>query len=99
MCRTFESKLRTRHGPLPLFGPKEGMKSKTYQEVQVAMLTLARSLRSASYWSRDGYYTDDKEAAVNEAKREVLDEIANSIDQAFDIDSTDYRNGKKEWER
>ncbi len=73
--------------------------TQAYQAVQVAMLTLARSLRSASYWARDGYYTDDKEAAVNEAKRTIYDEIADGIDNAFDVDSRDFRNGKKDGER
>lgn len=53
-----------------------------------AMMTLAKQLRSAAYWCRDGYYTSHEEALVNGAKREVLEEIAQAIDNAFEIDST-----------
>ncbi len=65
-------------------------------DAQKAMRTLGRMLRSASYWCDDGYYTSEMDSAVNRAKRETLDEIAGSIDAAFDVDSTMYPKDMRE---
>lgn len=58
------------------------------EEVKEAMLKLAKQLRSAAYWCNDGYYSTPAESAANSAKRDVYEEIAGCIDNAFDVDST-----------
>lgn len=52
------------------------------------MMKLAKSLRSAAHWCRDGYYSTPAESAVSYAKKEIYEEIASSIDNAFNVDST-----------
>jgi hypothetical protein len=64
-------------------------------EVKQAMLALAKKLRSAAYWCDDGYYSTLAESASNSAKRDVYEEIASSIDRAFDIDFTLTREEAK----
>ncbi len=56
-------------------------------EIQEAMLKFARQMRSAATWCRDGYYTTPEEGLVNSAKRDVYEEVAQAIDNAFDVDS------------
>lgn len=56
--------------------------------VRDAMCELAKTLRSAAYWARDGYYTTEAEGTANAARREIYAEIADGIDRTFDVDSS-----------
>jgi hypothetical protein len=63
----------------------------TTEQILQALEQFARKMRSASHWCNDGYYTTEAEGQANAAKREVYDEIASSLDQAFDFDTSDWK--------
>lgn len=74
------------------------MKDPVFVAVQEAMQKLAKQLRSSAYWCHDDYYDDDARRGANEAKRTVLEEVASSIDTAFDVDSTlTSEDTKRKW--
>jgi len=53
-----------------------------------AMRVLARKLRAKSEWDyQSGWYTTHAESAANSAKREILGDIADLLDETFDFDS------------
>lgn len=51
-------------------------------EVRKLLTELAKKLRSRADWEcRDGYYATESEQAVNQAKRETLEGIAQDIEE------------------
>lgn len=49
---------------------------------------LARKLRAKSEWEyQAGWYSTEAEQAANSAKREILADIAELLDETFDFDS------------
>jgi|HubBroStandDraft_6_1064221.scaffolds.fasta_scaffold414930_2 hypothetical protein len=66
-------------------------------DIETKLLKFAKMLRSAAYWCNDGYYASESESAANSAKRDVYEEIASSLDAAFEFDSTMTPSQLKDW--
>ena len=61
------------------------------QDVAERIAVVARKLRAKAHWAEDGYYTTETESAKNSAVREVCEELADFLDDAFDVDTRDWR--------
>jgi len=63
------------------------MKTEVQLAINEAMLKLGSHLRKAAGRCRDGFYDSDDEKARTATRRETLENMAEAIDTAFDVDS------------